>query len=490
MNDLLRHLLLSSRKILLGVPLRFKILGLAFGLIATLSFVTIGQIRRELNANIETILREESRFVAREIALQARDYLLINDHFGLNRLLTNMTENRPDVRYAFILDNEKHVLAHTFGRRFPTELLRVHQTPAAGAAATDATRKIVTDEGPVWDTRQAIAFSENSVVRVGVRGDNLRKQLSSFITTFMRNTLIIALLGGALSLLLTWLITRPVKELLAATQKIRRGRYDVDLLPGAHDEIGRLIEGFNAMAQGLSQGERVRKEKEALQRDFLQKVIAGQENERRRIARELHDQTGQALASCMVDLKLLEQTATGIAYKKGLGKLRRTLTHELDSLHNLAMDLRPSVLDDLGLVPAIEMYVQHFEKRHACKVRLTVLGTFEQRTDPCLETCVYRIIQESMTNIAKHAKAGEITVFLEKKAKSVRGGIEDNGVGFDMQPVDITKHMGLYGMRERVQLLHGSFTIDSDEGAGTMVTFEIPIQQETCHEHNKNSDRR
>lgn len=488
MNEPLHPFLGALRKILFGVPLRFKILGLAFGLIATFSFVTIGQIRQELNANLETVLREESRFVAREIALQARDYLLINDHFGLNRLLTNMTENRPDVRYAFVLDNEKHVLAHTFGRRFPMDLLDIHRPSGADAATDETTQKIVTNEGVIWDTQQPIPFTEKGVIQVGVRGDNLRRQLSSFITAFMRNTLLIAVLGGAFSLLLTWLINRPVKQLLEATQKIRRGTYDVTLPIGARDEIGRLIEGFNAMAHGLSQGERVRKEKEALQRDFLQKVIAGQENERRRIARELHDQTGQALASCMVELKLLEQAATAEEYQRGIERLRLALTQELDSLHNLAMDLRPSVLDDLGLLPAIEMYIQHFEKRHACKVQLAVLGSFEQRTNPCLETCVYRIIQESMTNIARHAKASEVNIFLERKERSIRGGIEDNGGGFNIKAVDITKHLGLYGMRERIQLLGGSLVIDSDEGVGTMITFEIPVRQETCHEQDKNSD--
>ena len=484
----LRQHLSSLGKILLSVPLHFKILGLAFGLLATFSLITISQIRKELDAHIENVLQEESRFVAREIALQAKDYLLISDHFGLNRLLVTMTENRPDIRYAFVLSTQKEVLAHTFGRQFPPDLLDVHENLATGVLPTETTRKITTSEGPVWDTQQSIPFRENNVVRVGVKGDNLRRQLSAFIAAFVRNTLLIALLGGTLSLLITWLITKPMKELLTATQKIRRGIYDVTLPVGGHDEIGRLIEGFNTMAEGLSQWERVRNEKEALQRDFLQKIMTGQEAERRRIARELHDQTGQALASCMVELKLLEQATKDDDYRKGIERLKRTLTQELDALHNLAMDLRPSVLDDLGLLPALEMYVQHFEKRHGCKVRLTVLGDFTQRIDPCLETCVYRIIQESLTNVAKHAEASEAEIFLTKKTHSVRGGIEDNGIGFQMQAVDLAQHMGVYGMRERVQLLKGSFSIDSDKGVGTMITFEIPTQEVTCHEQNENTD--
>jgi len=146
------------------------------------------------------------------------------------------------------------------------------------------------------------------------------------------------------------------------------------------------------------------------------------------------------------------------------------------------MDLRPSLLDDLGLVPALETYVQNFEKRHGMEVCLKILGDFNERFDPCIETCVYRIVQESLTNIAKHSNARMVSLFLENKGKHIRGGIEDDGIGFKPDETDVSRSMGLYGMRERVLLLGGVFRIDSDEGVGTMITFEIPLKPGNCHE--------
>ncbi|MGV1098395.1 ATP-binding protein [Thiovibrio sp. JS02] len=474
------------RPALLGVPLRLKILGLAFGLIGSFSIVTISQVRQELNANLDAVLREESRFVARELSYQARDYLLLNDIFGLNRILANMVKNRPDLRYAFIVDNDGQVLAHTFGTQFPLDLLLSHrQTSPIPDESTD---RLATNEGVIWDTQQVIQAGTNNYVRVGVKGDNLRAGLSSLIRALMRDTLIIAVLGGLLSLFLSWLIAKPVSRLLAATQKIRRGSYDIMLPVEANDEIGSLVDGFNAMARSLETGEKIRREKEALQKDFLQKLIAGQEAERKRIARELHDQSGQALASCMVELKIMEQAGTTHEQREGIRRLRKAITQELDALHGLAMDLRPSVLDDLGLIPALEMYARNFEKRHRIQVQLNILGALERRADPCLETCVYRIIQEAMTNIAKHARASKVTIFLEGRAKTLRGGVEDNGRGFAPAAIDQGKHMGIYGMRERVQLLGGTFHIDSDEGVGALISFEIPLRQEKCHEQNTNPD--
>ena len=116
------------------------------------------------------------------------------------------------------------------------------------------------------------------------------------------------------------------------------------------------------------------------------------------------------------------------------------------------------------------------------QVRLNFLGLLDRRLDLCLETCVYRIIQEALTNIAKHAQATEVTIFLEGREKTLRGGVEDNGSGFEPENIDQAKHMGIYGMRERIQLLGGSFHIDSDKGIGAMISFEIPTKQEKCHE--------
>lgn len=471
------------RKLLLSVPLRVKILGLALGLILTLSLVTIFLVRQELNRSIDAALREEATLVAGELSHQARDLLLINDIFALNSLLKNMQNNRPDIRYIFVHDSRQQVLAHTFGSLFPMELLfRQRPFPEGEGESDPVTRQIVTSEGLIWDSHAEVFPGGNIYIRVGVKGDNLRRQLSSLTVALVNTTVIVAAIGITLSLFLSWLIAKPVTQLLAATREIRRGNYDFTLPREADDEIGKLIEGFGEMARSLAQAEQVRLEKEKLQKEFLQRLMAGQEGERKHIARELHDQTGQALASCMVELKLLEQAGGSEALRQGISRLKKSITTELETLHSLAMDLRPSVLDDLGLIPALEMYVNRFRERYPVEIHLRLLGPMEERIDVCVETCIYRIIQESLTNMAKYAKAGEAAIFLERKKETIRGGVEDNGIGFDPDAIDPAKSMGLYGMRERIQLLGGKFTITSDQDIGTMISFEVPIKPEVCHE--------
>lgn len=482
MTDQATDIIGLTKKILLSVPLRVKILGLALGLISVLSLVTILIVRQELNRNIELSLQEESRLVAGELSYQARDYLLINDIFGLTGTLKNVRKNRPDIRYIFVHDGKNHVLAHTFGPLFPSELLFKKQL--SGNPQEPVTTKLATNEGWIWDTTAEIFPGGNTFIRVGVKGDSLRRQLSSLTNVLIKTTGGVATMAVALSLFLSWLIAKPVTQLLAATREIRRGKYDVILPKEADDEIGKLIEGFADMTISLAQAEKIREEKEKLQKEFLQRIMAGQEQERKRISRELHDQTGQALASCMVELRLLEQAGEGDEMREGIGRLKENITRELEALHNLAMDLRPSVLDDLGLIPALEMYVDHFRKRHGTDIRLRVLGPMQERIDPCTETCIYRIIQESLTNMAKYAEASECSIFLERKPETIRGGVEDNGIGFDQDNIDPAKSMGLYGMQERIHLLGGKFSINSDKEIGTMISFEIPIKPEVCHEKN------
>jgi len=465
---------------LLSVPLRLKILGLALGLIVLFGTVTIVRIQQEVRKNITFILQEESRFIASELSYQSRDFILTNDLFGLTNVLKNTTINRPNLRYAFVVDHRNNVLAHTFGTGFPVSLLDVHGQIQIGKKA--ATHRLTTNEGIIWDTWTPVFPDGDKIIRIGVNEKNMRSQLSQLINALIRNTVFIAIVGILLALFLTWLITRPVNKLLHATRRVRQGDYSVSLVAESRDEVGRLIGGFNEMVAELRIAENARVEKEVLQRDFLQQLIAAQENERKRIARELHDQTGQALASFMVELKVLEMIQSEQDMAKAIKRLKTAITQEMDSIHNLVFELRPSVLDDLGLIPAIHMYVEDFQIRHKVETKLTIVGFTDKRAESCVETCVYRIIQEALTNSVKHAEPTEMTILLEWRNDIIRGVIEDNGHGFESGKIDTMGRMGLYGMQERAQLLNGSCSIDSAPGAGTMVQFKVPVTTKVCYE--------
>jgi len=470
----------KGRSFLVSVSLKLKILGLALALILLFGAVTIYKVQAALSENFDAFLREESRFVATELSYQTHDYLLINDMYGLTQMLRNAVQNRPDLRYVFVRNGAGQVVAHTFEGGFPADLLE----KGPGLVPQRSEPKLLpTNEGSIWEATAGISNGNEGEVVVGVKGDSLRRQIGAITDSLVRTTLLVAIFGVLLSLGLTWIITRPVTRLLEATRAVRRGDYSVILAPmESQDELGKLMEGFNAMVCSLASADKARLEKEQLQRDFLHRVMAGQEGERKRIARELHDQTGQALASVMVDLRMLENAKNESEARQSISRLRKAITEEMEAIHNLAVALRPSVLDDLGLVPAVEMLVRSFINRHGISVELTIIGFAEKRPDACTETCVYRIVQEALSNVARHAGATEVNVLLEWRGEKIRGVIEDNGIGFAPDLVDAKTKLGVLGMRERVQLLQGTFRIESSPGEGAMLVFEMPVKAGVCHE--------
>ena len=457
--------------------MRFKIMGLAVGLVTLSGTVTIFKVHDILVSNMKTLLQEASISAARELASHSKEYILINDLYGLTRLLKDISNNRPEVRYAFVVDSHYEVLAHTFSEGFPLDLL-------AGEDLLDFQERTVplsTNEGIIWDTFYPILEGGNGGVRVGITETVMQHQISSFLRSLFMHTFVVMLIALILSVLLTLVITQPVKKLLGATKAIRRGNYDsiIDTFP--QDEVGDLVVAFNAMLRQLQQADADRKEKEHIRKEFLQRIISTQEQERKRVARELHDQTGQALASIMVRLNVLNKGDKSDLSEE-ITALKKSLTDEMGVIHNLALELRPSVLDDMGLVPALELYLDQFRERHGLNVEFVKIGMEDKRADHCVETCIYRIIQESLTNVVKHAEADAVNILIERRQENIRGIIEDNGSGFDLGKIP-RERLGIYGMEERASLLGGTLKVDSESGQGTMVSFTIPVKGKIeCHE--------
>jgi signal transduction histidine kinase len=223
-----------------------------------------------------------------------------------------------------------------------------------------------------------------------------------------------------------------------------------------------------------------------LRGQLLEQAIAAQEDERRRIARELHDRTGQALTSLLVGLRALEAEAdstSGLVISPGrLQELKAIVADTLDGVRDLALELRPSVLDDLGLVPALQRYVRTCHERHHLAIDFQTLGLEGVRLPPSVETALYRIAQEALTNVVQHAGATQVSLLLEARAGTVVAIVEDDGCGFEMDWLmrdPVGGHwLGLSGMRERAELLGGRLTIESAPGEGTTVFVEVPLDGE------------
>ena len=211
---------------------------------------------------------------------------------------------------------------------------------------------------------------------------------------------------------------------------------------------------------------------ERVSRDAVRRVVEAQELERRRLARELHDETGQALTSILLGLKPLEQAVDTPQERAAVASVRALVVSTLQDVRALAVELRPSALDDFGLVPAVERLSANVREQSGLRVDLEAqLGNDRLATE--VETALYRVVQESLTNILKHADASHVSILLARKQDGVVAVIEDDGAGFD--PAGAREDaLGLAGMRERVELLGGRLRVESSSGAGTTLVAEVP----------------
>jgi signal transduction histidine kinase len=223
---------------------------------------------------------------------------------------------------------------------------------------------------------------------------------------------------------------------------------------------------------------------EALAQDLQElsaKLVTVQEQERRHIARELHDEIGQALTAIKVELAYASRVPdSGAGLSAVLHTVRAITDTALHQVRDLSCLLHPAALDEFGLVAAIDSYVKSYGQRHAIAAELTHHG-MDARMGRDTETAAYRIVQEGLTNIAKHARATSCRVHLVRTAEMLRITIEDDGAGFDTSLVRSPdrRGLGLIGIRERAAHLKGSVTIDSAPARGTRLVVELPVRRAT-----------
>ena len=219
--------------------------------------------------------------------------------------------------------------------------------------------------------------------------------------------------------------------------------------------------------------------KEEMRGELLREIFSIQEEERRRIARELHDETSQSLASLAASLEAVAGTlpASADKAKAGLRKVQGLSISILDEINNLIYELRPTLLDDLGLIAATRWLVDNNLRAEGVRVNFNTVGR-QRRLPPQVETTLFRVMQEAISNIVKHAHAKNASVSLHFKSSVVRVHVRDDGRGFDVEEAvsskDRPRGLGLVGMKERVELVNGTLNIRSRPGGGTEIDIEIP----------------
>ncbi|MEE8174582.1 MAG: histidine kinase, partial [Dehalococcoidia bacterium] len=344
-----------------------------------------------------------------------------------------------------------------------------------------------TGDDTIQDVAVPVLGGEAGVVRLGMSEASINAAVAGHIRNILLWVGLILVLGLSVAYGLASILAKPISQLAEAARAVGRGDFRWKAPVWAKDEIGSLGAAFDEMSEEL-------KRKEEMRVQLLAKVIGAQEEERKRIARELHDETSQALSSLMVGLRFIEDSAGTVQVREKTAELRALAARTLDEVHGLATELRPSLLDDLGLAAAIQRYVKQYSIKMNISVDSHVSGLSGQRLLPEIEVAVYRIIQEALTNVAKHAETKNVSVILTYRHSSLVAVIEDDGKGFDVNRVMASapeKKLGLFGMHERAFLIGGEFTIESQPGAGTTIFLEVPLKStgEVSDEQDKVASR-
>lgn len=307
----------------------------------------------------------------------------------------------------------------------------------------------------------------------------------------LRQLLLIGGIGFLITLFIAWLTTRsvvkPVEALIQASERLANGHLSSPVKVHAQDEIGRLAENMetmrrqlNSALQGLEQANRelevrVRERTQRLSQ-ALGKIISAQEEERRRLARELHDETAQALVTLNLildgirDNSLIDPQSTR---RKAL-EAKELSTNLLEETRRLIFDLRPTVLDDFGLPSALHWYAERHLENRGIKVTFKADNTL---ISPQVQVAMFRIAQEAINNVARHSNAKNAGILVSNHNQSVTIIVEDDGKGFDLERnCDHNSQVGLVGMRERANLLGAKLEINSFPGKGTRICLEVPLE--------------
>ena len=468
--------------------LRFKITaGVTIPVLIILAIVSYLQYSSHRDSMMDD-LRLHASSLGEIIEGSLQHSMLTNDFTEVRGIVDEIAKIE-EVKELFLLDNKGRIVISANQRRVGAMLdlgdatcQACHEHKAVDRSltcvfATDQGERVFRNLNPIENREECQGCHEGGEKTLGVLiTDFSMATVDQHLATDRRNSLLwsigtMAVVILVVGLAMDRLVVARLGRFQGAIKSLSKGDLDQRVAIKSNDEIGELAAAFNYMTEELH-------DKEVLRGRLLERIITVQEDERKRIARELHDETGQALTSLMVGLKALGGATCLEEVRSTADQLRATAAQTLGSLHSLALELRPSVLDDLGLVAALKRYVKDYATGFGLDADFEAVGLEEKRLTPQVETTLYRIVQEALTNVARHAEASQVSVLLGQRRGSVIAIVEDDGRGFDVESVLTSgqpTRLGLHGMQERASLVGGKLTVESTPGIGTTVFIEIPL---------------
>jgi signal transduction histidine kinase len=496
-----RNLRLQTKLTLL-IEALVLLLGGATGLLAT----------ARARATLEAELSKRGLAIAGDLAMFAVRPLLANDLAALRRFV-NHTMSHDYVRYVAVVDPGGTVVMHSdlprLGSRLEDRATRAalaSDTPGSVAAAAATGEPLYAIHFPV-----TAAGARLGTVLMGYSRAAAEAEIGRVRRQILLVWLVTAALGGVAAFALSAYIARPLARIAAAMPRAAAGATPLALDASRGDELGVLASSFNRMAEDLARhrqhlnelvetrtaalrqanvrleneiAERARVEEDLRQsrqelRDLAAHLQSVREEERTEVAREIHDELGQALTALKMDAHWAGQRLDGAPdpVRARLAEMSRLIDATVHAVRRLSSRLRPKLLDDLGLSAAIEWQAHEFERHAGIACRITSEPD-DLVLDQTRSTALFRIFQETLTNVARHAGASRVDVALRHFGDAVEMTVADDGGGIELARVSDRRSLGLVGMRERVRALGGRLDISGAAGRGTTVRVSLPVDRE------------
>lgn len=463
-----------------GLYYKFNVL--IVGSIFICGLVIGGTILRTAYNSLETGLVRSSQEIASSMAVIVSSDILLDDRFALNERMSKALEANEQIRYLIVTTPDGSVLESTFVEGLPEGLPPVRLP--AGTQDMDV-MTFSSNEGTIREILVPIDDGFLGYIRLGVTDKQMMTDLQEKCLLAVLLVTMACVAAAILATRYAHEFLKPVARLSFAVKQMEKGNYGVQVPVTTCDEVGQLAKTFNAMSEGLrSTIERNNRlvddlrQKEAGRVWLIQQLFSARENEQRRISRELHDESSQSMATILTYLRLLHDKLDTDEQREMLFEIRELTAVTLEGLRRLAVDLHPPLLEDLGLAAALEKYLEPLKKVNPdIELRWSFEGDFASLSRPVALMC-YRTVQEAVANTLKHAEAEHVDIRMLVCGRRVYIAVQDDGLGFDGEAEErarLNRHLGIVSMRERTELLQGSFKLQSSPGKGTKINIVLPV---------------
>lgn len=489
--------------------LRAKVtLGVILPLVLILGMFTIIEYRRQqeiILTRLSTLASQSSRIIDSSLR-----HAMLESNFSEVQTILDSIDSSMDFRVIYLLDPGGRVVfapnRQGVGSRLdntkpdcqPCHRLDPNERPSSVVVVADDGQQVFRSMYPIENEQECSACHDPNQRLIGLLLTDVpvapikTALVSDFRDTILWWTGTILVTVIVVNLAMSRIIIRPVTRLVHAVNNFGMKSQELPLPVGDLDELGRLTEAFYDLRQRI-ESETVAKQAlsdslrlQNIQRgELLKRLITAQEDERKRVSREIHDDLGQSLGALSLHIQVLERliaTDADQAIEK-LDQIQNLIDETMERMYDLIIALRPSALDDIGLVAALRSHAERCLSESDIHFELNVSG-IPNRLSPDIETALYRIFQEALNNVTRHSEAKRVSITLTQNNGHLVGEIQDDGIGFDLQSVKFSEYsprgLGLLGIQERVVQYCGQFEVISKPGEGTLLRVLFPISEVDC----------